>query len=185
MNVPGMCHDFALTDPAGHFWYFIKIPGIFGILSENIGHFWTYPNKYFQTKTVVSSVHNETRTCRRKSTDYILARRMRMQGQHPVNAEDIIVTQTLANDSIFINEDRSVIVLAREWASCSCATQNASASTERSEARQSHTSRCSRSTSFARTGRLFQSSTHFSETNALPHTRKCWMKFNDTQRDWA
>ena len=38
-----------------------------------------------------------------------------MQGQHPVNAEDIIATSTLANGSMFIDEDRSVIVLAREW----------------------------------------------------------------------
>ena len=38
-----------------------------------------------------------------------------MRGQHPVNAEDIVVTQTLANNSIFISDDRSVIVLAREW----------------------------------------------------------------------
>ena len=70
-------------------------------------------------------------------------------------------------------------------ASGCCATQNASASTERSEARLSHTSGCSHSTSFVRTCRLSQSSTHFAETNDLPHTRKCWMKFNDTQRDWT
>ena len=57
----------------------------------------------------------QTRTRRRKSADYRLARRVRMQGQHPVNAEDIIATSTLANGSMFIDEDRSVIVLAREW----------------------------------------------------------------------
>ena len=72
-------------------------------------------NKYIQTKTVVSSVRNETRTCRRKSTDYRLARRIRMNGQHPSRAEDIVVTPTLADNSIFISDDRSVIVLAREW----------------------------------------------------------------------
>ena len=39
---------------------------------------------------------------------------MKMRGQHPVNAEDIVVTPTLANDDISINENRSVIVLALE-----------------------------------------------------------------------
>ena len=72
-------------------------------------------NKYIQTKTVVSSVRNESRTCRRKSTDYRLARRVRMHGQHPVNSEDIVVTPTLAKNSIFIGDDMSIIVLAREW----------------------------------------------------------------------
>ena len=38
-----------------------------------------------------------------------------MHGQHPVNSEDIVVTPTLANNSIFIGDDRSIIVLAREW----------------------------------------------------------------------
>ena len=71
--------------------------------------------QYIKTATVVSSVRNETRTCRRKSTDYRFARRIRMHGQHPVNSEDIVVTPTLANNSVYIGDDRSVIVLAREW----------------------------------------------------------------------
>ena len=38
-----------------------------------------------------------------------------MHGQHPVNAEDIVVTPSLANNCIFISDDRSVVILAREW----------------------------------------------------------------------
>ena len=36
-------------------------------------------NNYVRTETVVSSVRNETLTCRRKSADYRLARRIRMR----------------------------------------------------------------------------------------------------------
>ena len=140
-------------------------------------------NKYVITKTVKSTVRDETGMCRRKSADYRLARRIRMRGQHPGRAEDIVVTQTLANNCIFISDDRSVIVLAREWGSSFCATQNASVSTARSEVCLSYTSGCSRSTSFARTGRLFPSSTHFSKTNALHRMLKCLMRSNGTQPD--
>ena len=38
-----------------------------------------------------------------------------MRGQHPGRAEDIVVTPTLADNGILISDDRSVIVLAREW----------------------------------------------------------------------
>ena len=38
-----------------------------------------------------------------------------MKGRHPGRAEDIVVTQRLANNCIFISDDRGVIVMAREW----------------------------------------------------------------------
>ena len=72
-------------------------------------------NKYIPTKTVVSSIRNQTKTCRRKSTDYRLVRRIRMKGQHPGKAEDIVMTPTLARNCILIGDDRGTIVLAREW----------------------------------------------------------------------
>ena len=36
-------------------------------------------------------------------------------GQHPVNAKDIVVTPTLENCCIFIEEYTCVVILAREW----------------------------------------------------------------------
>ena len=72
-------------------------------------------NTHVPTKHVVSCVRRETRTCRRKSIDYRFARGVRKRGPCPREAEDIVVTPTLAANTIHINEDRSIIVLAREW----------------------------------------------------------------------
>ena len=72
-------------------------------------------NKYVPTRAVVSTIHRETKTSRRRSTDLRLARRTRMNGPQPRIAADIVLTPTLVGNSIHISEDKNIIVLAREW----------------------------------------------------------------------
>ena len=72
-------------------------------------------NTYVPTRTIVSAIRNETKTCRRKSVDCRLARRIRRKGPCPRSAEEIRVTPALSENSIYISDDKGVIVMAREW----------------------------------------------------------------------
>ena len=54
--------------------------------------------------------------------------------------------QTLVCNSMFISDDTSIIILAREWGIRLLCTKKVSVLSGRSEARPSHASRCSRST---------------------------------------
>ena len=142
-------------------------------------------NKYVQTKTLVSSVRNESKTCRRKSTDFRLARKIRMRGQHPRNAEDIVVTPTLAGNCIFISDDKGVIILAREWGiRLLCNAERICIDGTFRSAPVTHFQMLTFQ-SFARTGRRSPLSTPFSRTNATPLTSKCSTRYSDTQRSCA
>ena len=72
-------------------------------------------NRSVPTKVVVASVRRETKTSRRRSTDFRFARRTRKRGPQPRSADEIVLTPALTGNCIYINDDKSILVIAREW----------------------------------------------------------------------
>lgn len=71
--------------------------------------------RHVSSSNVTRAVRLETKTARRRSVDCRLIRRYRKRGNAPRSPTDIEMFPFLEQNTIYIHNDKSIIVFARDW----------------------------------------------------------------------